>query len=369
MSDLEKEARQTEILIVDDNPANVLLLEKILEKDGFAHIYSTTDPREVLAMYEEHRFDLVLLDIRMPHLDGFQVMEQLSEVIEGDYLPVLILTAQTDKETRLRALELGAKDFITKPFDQTEVLQRIHNMLEVRILYNFQRDMNEILEEKVRERTRELTETRLEIIRRLGRAGEYRDNETGMHVIRMSKSCQTLALAAGLSEEAAEMILNASPMHDVGKIGIPDGILLKPGKLTPDEWETMKTHSEIGADILDEHSSEMIQMAQRIALTHHEKWDGSGYPKGLKGEEIPMEGRIAAICDVFDALTSERPYKKPWPVDEAVDHINENSGSHFDPRLVEVFNRVLPEILRIRDQYADETASRKLKSVKTPEVA
>ncbi|MDH5748270.1 MAG: response regulator [Rhodospirillales bacterium] len=365
MDNFDKEARQAEILIVDDNPANVMLLEKILEKEGFAHVYSTTDPRVVLGMYEEHRFDLILLDIRMPHLDGFQVMEQLSKIIEGDYLPVLILTAQTDKETRLRALELGAKDFITKPFDQTEVLQRIRNMLEVRILYNFQRDMNEILEEKVRERTQELTDTRLEIIRRLGRAGEYRDNETGMHVIRMSKSCQALALGAGLSEETAEMILNASPMHDVGKIGIPDGILLKPGKLTAEEWETMKTHSEIGADILDEHSSEMIQMAQRIALTHHEKWDGSGYPKGLKGEEIPIEGRIAAVCDVFDALTSDRPYKKAWPIQDAINHINENSGSHFDPRLVEIFNKVLPEILRIREQHMDEESSENTK----PEVA
>jgi len=290
----------------------------------------------------------------MPEMDGFEVMEQLSKLIDGDYLPVLVLTAQTDTETRLRALEIGAKDFLTKPFDKTEVLQRIYNMLEVRILYNQQRNQSEILEAKVRERTQELSDTRLEIIRRLGRAGEYRDNETGMHVIRMSKSCQRMALAAGLGEEVAEVILNASPMHDVGKIGIPDAILLKPGKLNSEEWEIMKTHSEIGADILSEHSSDMIKMAQHIALTHHEKWDGSGYPNCLKGEEIPIEGRIAAICDVFDALTSDRPYKEAWPVEKAVTFINENSGSHFDPNLVKLFNEILPEILNIRNQYADD---------------
>ncbi len=348
------------ILAVDDNPANVRLLEMMLKQEGYENVTSVTDSREVNGLFRKWRYDLIILDISMPHLDGFQVMEQLFEIIHGDYLPVLVLTAQTDMETRLRALELGANDFCTKPFDRAEVVNRISNMLEVRYLYNQQKRQSEILDAKVRERTmeleernRELHDTRLEIIRRLGRAGEYRDNETGMHVIRMSKSCRLLALAAGLGEEFAEILLNASPMHDVGKIGIPDGVLLKPGKLDGSEWEIMKSHAEIGADIVGESSVEMMAAARSVALTHHEKWDGLGYPKGLKGGDIPIEGRIAAVADVFDALTSERPYKQAWPVNEATAFINENAGYHFDPGLVRLFNEKLPEILKIRDDYSD----------------
>jgi putative two-component system response regulator len=210
-----------------------------------------------------------------------------------------------------------------------------------------------ILEQKVRERTRELEETRMEIIRRLGRAAEYRDNETGLHIIRMSKFSQILGQATGMSDQDSGMLLNASPMHDIGKIGIPDSILLKPGKLDADEWEIMKTHSSIGAKILSGHPSELMQMAREIALTHHEKWDGSGYPGGLSGEEIPLSGRIVALADVFDALTSERPYKKAWAVDDAVSFIKENSGKHFDPTLVELFIDRLDEIIEVRDKYAE----------------
>lgn len=199
----------------------------------------------------------------------------------------------------------------------------------------------------------ELEKTRFQIIRRLGRAGEYRDNETGMHVLRMSKVCYLLAIASGLSESHAEQILNASPMHDVGKIGIPDNILLKNGKLDGNEWEIMKTHAEIGGDIIGDSDSGLIKMARLIALNHHEKWDGSGYPNGLKGEAIPIEGRIAAICDVFDALTSERPYKKAWSIEEGVTFINDQSEKHFDPELVRLFNELLPDILAVRDKYSD----------------
>jgi putative two-component system response regulator len=310
MREIHQQAPGAKILIVDDNPTNVVLLEKILQQEGYTDVHGTTDPRAVKALHLERRFDLILLDIRMPLMDGFEVMEDLAEVIENDYLPVLVPTAQTDTETRLRALENGAKDFITKPFEQTEVLHRIRNMLEVRVLYNNQRGAAEMLETRVQERTRELRDTQLEIIRRLGRAGEYRDNETGLHVVRMSNSCQCLALAAGIGPGPAAMILHAAPMHDVGKIGIPDRILLKPGSLDANEWEVMKTHSEIGMMILGGHDSEIIRLARTIAHTHHEKWNGSGYRRGLVGEAIPLEGRITAICDVFDALTSKRPYKK-----------------------------------------------------------
>lgn len=345
--------KQSRILIVDDEPANVRLLEKMLRNSGYTNVSSTTSSVEMLAMYAADNPDILLLDINMPEIDGFGVLERLKDIEPGDYLPVLVLTAQIDRDTKIRALECGAMDFVTKPFDHIEVLNRIRNILQVRLLNRQILDQNQVLEQKVRERTRELEETQLEIVRRLGRAAEYRDNETGYHIIRMSKFSQLIALAAGMSEEDAEMLLNASPMHDIGKIGIPDGILLKPGKLTNEEWRTMKTHTQIGAEILAGHHSELLKMAREIAMTHHEKWDGSGYPKGLKAEEIPLVGRIVAIADVFDALTSERPYKKSWPIEEAVAEINRQSGTHFDPKLVAVFNDVLDEVLEFRGRYQE----------------
>jgi putative two-component system response regulator len=344
------------ILVVDDQPANVLLLEKILAAEGYRNVESLTDPREVAARYGTRRYDLILLDLNMPYLNGFQVMQQLNALERESYLPILVLTAQADRETRLAALEAGAKDFITKPFDRVEVLNRIRNMLEVRLMHNQIRDQNRLLEQRVRERTQELASTQLEIVRRLGRAAEYRDNETGLHIIRMSKFSELLGHAAGMNEAECEMLLHASPMHDIGKIGIPDRILLKPGKFEPDEWTIMKTHTTIGAELLSGHASTLMQMASVIALTHHEKWDGSGYPYGVSGEDIPLMGRIVALCDVFDALTSERPYKKAWSIDEALAYIQENAGKHFDPRLVALFQEVFSDILRIREKYAEPTA-------------
>jgi putative two-component system response regulator len=344
------------ILVVDDQPANVTLLERVLALEGYRDVQSFTDPREVAAAYAARRHDLILLDLNMPHLDGFQLMEQLKALEPDGYVPILVLTAQADRATRLKALSLGARDFLTKPFDRLEVVSRIRNMLEIRLLHNQIRDQNRLLEERVRERTRELFDTRLEIIRRLGRAAEYRDNETGLHIIRMSKYSALLAQAAGVNAEEAEMLLNASPMHDIGKIGIPDRILLKPGKLEPDEWEVMKTHTTIGAELLAGHASPLMQMASVIALTHHERWDGSGYPRGLAGEAIPLVGRIVALSDVFDALTSERPYKRAWSIDEARAYLAENAGRHFDPALVARFDEIFPEILRIREKYPEPGA-------------
>lgn len=345
--------KAAKILIVDDQAPNVMLLEKMLHSEGYCHIATTTDSRQVRELYVQQHFDLIMLDLNMPHLTGFDVMQQLSELEPDSYVPILVLTAQPDMKTKLRALASGARDFLTKPFDRLEVLTRIRNMLEIRLMHNQIRDQNRMLEEKVRERTKELSETRFEIIRRLGRAAEYRDNETGLHIIRMSKYSMLLGQAAGMSAQQCDLLLNASPMHDIGKIGIPDNILLKPGKLDEGEWEIMKTHPAIGAEILSGHSSELMSMASQIALTHHEKWNGSGYPGGLQGEEIPLVGRVVAICDVFDALTTARPYKKAWPVEDAVSHIAKNSGSHFDPALTKLCPEILPDILKIRERHAE----------------
>lgn len=350
---LSAEIASAKILIVDDQKSNVMLLEKILQSAGYTHILGTTDPRRVALLHAQHRFDLILLDLNMPHLDGFQVMEQLRLIEADSYLSVLVLTARNDMETRVRALQSGARDFVGIPFEQMEVLTRIRNLLEFRLMHNQIRNQNRLLEQKVKERTQELFDTRLEIIRRLGRAAEYRDNETGLHIIRISKFASALARAYGLSDAQCDIMLHASPMHDIGKIGIPDRVLLKPGKLDPEEWEIMKRHTNIGAEILSGHNSELLETARVIALTHHECWDGSGYPNGLKGDQIPLEGRIVAVCDVFDALTSERPYKRAWPVEDAIAYITDNAGRKFDPVLVKRFREVLPEIVGIKEEYAD----------------
>jgi putative two-component system response regulator len=354
MVEIPENLRTAHILVVDDNEANVILLTKVLKSAGYEKITGMTDSRLVRDAYEADRHDIILLDIRMPYLDGFEVMAQLQSLAVDDYLPVLVLTAQIDDETKTRALQEGAKDFLHKPFERIEVLNRIRNMLEVRLLHKQVRDHNAVLEQRVIERTAELASTRLDVIQRLGRAAEYRDNETGLHVIRMSRYCEELALAIGMDGATATLLLNASPMHDVGKIGIPDNILLKPGKLDATEWETMKTHSVIGAELLSGSGNPMMDLAREVALTHHERWDGSGYPGNIAGEDIPISGRIAALCDVFDALLSARPYKKVWSHQDALDLIRSESGKHFDPELVDAFLGIQPEIMAIRANLLDE---------------
>lgn len=348
----EKTIKEAKILIVDDQPANVTLIEKMLDLDGYINVISTTDPTQVESIYMDQNSDLVLLDLNMPVMDGYQVLAKIREV-DPDYPPIIVLTAQSDRESRIKALDLGARDFLAKPFDRVELMTRIRNMLEVRIMTKAMKNQNEILDGMVKERTQELNNTRLEVIRRLGRAAEYRDDLTGYHIVRMSRYSQLLALAAGMSRAEAEVLLNASPMHDIGKIGIPDSVLLKSGKLDPDEWKIMQTHVEIGVEILSGSNSELMNMASELAQNHHEKWDGTGYPCALEGEDIPLTGRIVAIADVFDALTTERPYKKAWSVENAVEYLKEQKGQHFDPDLVEIFIEILPDILIIRSQYAE----------------
>jgi putative two-component system response regulator len=347
----QEQIQAASILMVDDQAFNITLLRMILREAGYANLHSTTDSRDAAGMYARLRPDIVLLDLQMPHIDGFGVMEQLTELERGSFAPVLVLTAELDPEVRYKALQSGARDFLNKPFDKVETLMRIRNLIEVRLLHQQVRAQNEVLEQKILERTAELRDTQLEIIHRLGHAAEYKDNETGYHIIRMNLYCGVIGKAAGMGAAEQEMLLRASPMHDVGKIGIPDRVLLKPGKLDPEEWEIMKTHAAIGYDLLAGSNSPLIQMAATIALTHHEKWDGNGYPRGLKGEEIPIVGRICAVCDVFDALTSERPYKHAWSIDESMAELHRGAGSHFDPRLVSLFARELSEIIYIRQQY------------------
>ncbi len=344
---------QAKILVVDDQDISIRLLEAILKKDGFTNITLTTDPRQVKALYQEIRPEVLILDLTMPHLDGFQIMEQLKEIDGDTYLPIIVISDEQNQEVRFRALESGAKDFLNKPYDRVEVLIRIKNMIEVRMLHNEIQDQNKVLEQRVKDRTQKLYESQVDVIQRLARAVEYRDSETGMHIIRMSHYSECLAKKVGLSGQECEMILTASPLHDIGKIGIPDSILQKPGKLTENEWEIMKTHTTIGAELLDGSDSEFLKIAQEIALTHHEKWDGTGYPGGLKGEAIPLVGRICGLCDVFDALTSARPYKKAWSSEEAIEEIQKGGGTHFDSKLLEAFMEISSQIQELKEKYHD----------------
>lgn len=337
------------ILIVDDEPANLKLLDRMLRSQGYTDLVLVQDPREVLARYAEQPPDLILLDINMPHLDGYAVMAQLKGLGDPLLPPIVILTAQHTRDYLLRALAEGARDFISKPFDRTELLMRVRNLLDAHLAHRMLHGQKEVLEEMVRERSEELRRTRLQVVQRLGRAAEYRDNETGFHIVRMSQFSALLAESLGWDAVQCELMLHASPMHDIGKIGIPDAILLKPGKFEPHEWEVMKSHAAIGAALLDgDDTSELLTLARTIALSHHEKWDGSGYPLGLAGAAIPQAGRIVAVADVFDALTSSRPYKRAWPIDDAVRFIHDHSGSHFDPEVAAHFVTRLPEILAIR---------------------
>ncbi len=350
---VSNELAQAKIMIVDDQQQNLRLFEKVLLSAGYSRLVLVDDARDALTLAKTAEPDLVILDLNMPHLNGHEVMAQLQTLPMPP--AVLIITAQVDQENRLRALQGGARDYLTKPVNMIEMIARIANVLGAHLLHQEVSRRAEILEERVRLRTRELADTRLDIIRRLGRAAEWRDNETGLHIIRMSKMSQILGRLSGMNDTMAEKLLSASAMHDIGKIGIPDAVLLKPGKLDAAEWEIMKTHAQIGADLLDGSNAPLMIMARDIALTHHEKWDGSGYPNGLSGEEIPLVGRIVAVADVFDALTSTRPYKRAWSMEEALTFLRENSGKHFDPTLIELFISAFDEIRPICESYADDT--------------
>ena len=320
------------LLLVDDEPTNLQVLRHVLQADY--RLLFATDGARALQVAREQLPQLILLDIMMPGMDGYAVCRALKADPATAGIPVIFITALNDSQDETAGFDVGGVDYLTKPVSPPVVRARVRTHLSL-------------------VRMEELRETRLQIVQRLGRAAEYKDNETGLHVIRMSHFAQLLALAAGCSPAWAEDLLNAAPMHDVGKIGIPDAVLRKPGPLDADEWATMRRHPEIGAEIIGEHPSGVLQLAREIALAHHEKWDGSGYPRGLAGEAIPLSARIVAIADVFDALTTRRPYKEPWPVQEAMNHIAAQAGKHFDPALVALFAPLLPQLLEIRARWAE----------------
>ncbi len=324
------------ILLVDDERANVLLLERILQKAGYRNIRSSTDPTSVLGLVEEFRPDLLLLDLKMPGLDGFEILELLGARAHDRDLPVLVLTADATRDAKRRALAAGARDFLTKPLDVDEVLLRIANMLDIRSLTLELRAKNATLEDRVRERTRELEDSHIETFERLALAAEYRDDDTGQHTRRVGRMAALLAQELGLATEDVTVLERAAGLHDVGKIGVPDAILLAPRKLTAEEFDVVRTHTVIGAKILSGSSSPLMMMAEEIAWSHHERWDGRGYA-GAIAEEIPLMGRITTVADVFDALTHERPYKDAWPLERAIEEIASQRGEQFDPRVVDAF--------------------------------
>lgn len=325
------------IFVIDDEPANVLLLKKLLQRAGYTNVFATTDPMALPELLRHGWPDLVLLDLNMPMMDGFEVMEYLQELNDAaTYLPILVLTADANRDTRDRALGLGAMDFLTKPFDRTEVLLRIANLLHSRALHVELEAANRLLEDRVRQRTAALSRAHAETVDRLALAAEFRDDDTGQHIRRVGHIARQLACQLGLDEEAAELIGMAAPLHDLGKIGVPDQVLLKPGKLDETEYAVIKRHTNVGHRLLRDSDSPVLQMASVMALYHHDRWDGHGYGP-TAGEDIPLVARIVSVADVFDALTHERVYKLAWSVDDAVTEIRAGAGSQFDPAVVEAF--------------------------------
>jgi putative two-component system response regulator len=333
------------ILVIDDEPAMTGVVSKLLGRAGYHNVESCNDARAAPGMFTSFRPDLVVLDLHMPGIGGFQVLELLAlGVPERSYVPVLVLTGDLSREARERALSLGAKDLLTKPFDNVEALLRIRNLLSTRFLALDLQSERDLLEERVaartadlEERSRELESAHLETLERLARAAEFRDDDTGDHTRRVGDLAGRLATMLGLGADRAALIRRAAPLHDIGKIGVPDHILLKPGSLTADERETMEAHTTIGAQILSGSRSELLHLAESIVLTHHERWDGHGYPWGLRGEGIPIEGRIVSVVDFFDALVHDRPYRRALETERVLDMIREETGVRFDPRVAEAF--------------------------------
>ena len=347
---------QKTILIVDDTPENLDVLKGILSP--LYRVQIATNGRLALRIaLSPSPPDLILLDVMMPEMDGYEACRHLKENEKTRDIPVLFVTAKSEVADEAKGFELGAADYLTKPVNPPIVLARVKTHLAMHDQRKLLADQVALRTAQLQVRNMELEETRIEVLNQLGRAAEYRDNETGMHVLRMSRYTRLLALKSGLSEPEADLLMHAAPMHDVGKIGIPDHILLKPAKLTDEEFNVIKTHPEVGYKIIGPQSAEVLKTGGEIAYTHHEKWNGAGYPRKLKGEEIPLAGRLSAVGDVFDALTSVRPYKKAWTVDDALALIAREAGEHFDPRLANLFIGCKSEVVAIMNRYREKPES------------
>ena len=363
------------VMIVDDDPISVKVVQRYLEKTGYTDFVTTNDPLRTLSLIETHRPHVLLLDIMMPQMNGFEVLELIRKTKSNLELPVIVLTGSDDPETKLRSLELGATDILGKPVDPSELTVRVRNAAMINAAHQQQVRYAEDLAQQVRQRTAELYKAHEELVLSLARAAEFRDDDTGRHVVRVGRYVRSICLELGMSMDDSILHEQAAQMHDVGKIGIPDSILLKPGKLDPEEFDQIKLHTDYGrhvfeqctddernvlrnhtvygAQILNVSSSPVIRLAHEIAISHHEKWNGKGYPYGLSREDIPLSGRITAVADVFDALSSERPYKKAFPIEKCFAILDEERGEHFDPRVVDAFVARRDEILCIQSEYAD----------------
>jgi putative two-component system response regulator len=329
------------IVVVDDEAPNVRLLMRMLQHAGFQSVTGLTDPRDLSDLLTTHPPDLVITDLHMPAVDGFGVLDILTPLINLERLPVLVISGDLSRDARQQALTRGAKDFVGKPFDMVEVLLRVRNLLESRILFQDLRKQNRTLLESATGQSREIESTRIEMIERLALAAEYRDEETSDHNQRVGQLSCRLAEAIGWTAEDAGLLRRAAALHDIGKIGIPDALLRKPGALTEGEQRVMRTHTSIGARILGGSQIPLLQLAETVAKSHHEKWDGSGYPRGLKGHEIPVAGRIVAVADAYDAITNDRPYRAARPISVALAILREHAGLHYEVRLIDALERIV----------------------------
>jgi two-component system, response regulator RpfG len=344
------------VLIIDDQSTGRVILEEIVRGvDPNVQVQTFADPLAAIEWARTHPVDLILTDYKMPQLDGVETIRRIRQIFSCMDVPIVVVTILEDKEVRYKALEAGATDFLTKPVDQYECRARCRNLLTMRRQQIVIKDRARLLEQQVGDAVRDIRLREVETLFRLGKAGEYRDEETGNHVIRMAKISRLIAEELKLSDEDCDVIELASPMHDIGKVGIPDHILLKPGILTADEREIMKRHPRIGFDILKDSPSKYLRMGSIIALGHHEKFDGGGYPSALSGEDIPLAARIVAVADVFDALSSVRPYKQAWRIPDAVAYLKQQRGQQFDPRCVDALTRQLDKVLAIREKFQDGT--------------
>jgi len=339
-------------LSVDDSDINLEVIESFAEELDL-EVSSFTNPAEALAYSEEHEFDIVFLDYVMPEMNGIEFLKRFRQI--SSTVPVIMITADDASEVRYNALNAGATDFLTKPMDAAEFIARTRNLLRMKEYQNLVENRAKLLDSEVRKATNEIQEREYEALILLGRASEMRDTETGLHISRVAYFTRELAIGYGLDADMANLIYYGSPLHDVGKVGIPDAILLKPGRLTDSEMELMRTHTTLGFEILRNARSKYMVIGRSIALTHHERYDGGGYPRGLAGEAIPIEGRIAAVADVFDALSSPRPYKEPWPLERIVSYMKEQRGLQFDPRLIDVFLERVDDFHKHMQEHMEQT--------------